>query len=82
MRNSFLVSVALLSACATTQPDTPVQAKTRAALEACQVETGRFAYNLEVDAEGRYSWKTPSGGAQTTAMMDCMRGKGYAPVRR
>jgi hypothetical protein len=50
-------------------------------LETCRVDTGRFAYNLEVDSVGRYSWKTPSGGAQKTAMVDCMRGKGYAPER-
>jgi hypothetical protein len=69
------------SACATAAPDTPGQARARAALEACNTETGGRSYDLKVEPDGRYSWRS-SDSAVTQKMIECMRGKGYAPQRR
>jgi hypothetical protein len=68
--------LAAITACATIELVTPRQAKIRAALEACNSATGRRSYDLKVNSDGKFTWRSPARTV-TMAMKDCMRAKGF-----
>ena len=70
----------LTTACATTdsgQLATEKQVKARGDLDACNASTGNKAYRIRVTPDGRYTFMA-DGEAAAQAVLDCMRGKGYA----
>ena len=47
-------------------------------IESCNRETGGRSHDINVDPDGRYSWRSTDS---TQAMLKCMRRRGYSPER-
>jgi hypothetical protein len=73
---AVLAFVIIAAGCATTS-QTPAQARTWAAIEQCQRETGLQFDDVQVRPDG--SWRTFSNVTQSATLMGCLKAAGLQP---